>query len=64
VTLRSLATARGVESRSAALRVDAALERLARSTERYCVVGQSLARPPAIVVRRDAPVEAVAPVEA
>ncbi len=31
---------------------DAALERLARSTERYCVVGQSLARPPRIVVRR------------
>ncbi|MBW8750802.1 MAG: OsmC family protein [Propionibacteriales bacterium] len=31
---------------------DAALERLARSTERYCVVGQSLREPPRIVVRR------------
>lgn len=31
---------------------DAALERLASSTERYCVVGQSLATPPVIVVRR------------
>lgn len=31
---------------------DAALERLARSTERYCVVGQSLQEPPRIVVRR------------
>jgi uncharacterized OsmC-like protein len=33
---------------------DAALERLARSTERYCVVGQSLREPPRIVVRRAA----------
>jgi uncharacterized OsmC-like protein len=31
---------------------DADLERLARSTERYCVVGQSLAAPPRIVVTR------------
>jgi Predicted redox protein, regulator of disulfide bond formation len=28
------------------------LERLARMTERYCVVGQSLAEPPTITVRR------------
>ncbi len=31
---------------------DAALERLARSTERYCVVGQSLRESPRFVVRR------------
>lgn len=31
---------------------DAQLERLATSTERYCVVGQSLATPPRVVVRR------------
>jgi uncharacterized OsmC-like protein len=31
---------------------DATLERLARSTERYCVVGQSLRETPRIVVRR------------
>lgn len=31
---------------------DRQLERLARSTERYCVVGQSLATPPRIVVSR------------
>lgn len=31
---------------------DAALERLATSTERYCVVGQSLREPPRVVVRR------------
>ena len=31
---------------------DTALERLATATERYCVVGQSLAQPPAITVRR------------
>ncbi|MFL6158611.1 MAG: OsmC family protein [Marmoricola sp.] len=31
---------------------DAALERLATATERYCVVGQSLAQPPRIEVRR------------
>ena len=31
---------------------DAALHRLATSTERYCVVGASLADPPQIVVRR------------
>jgi uncharacterized OsmC-like protein len=31
---------------------DAALERLAALTERYCVVGQSLATPPQMVVRR------------
>jgi uncharacterized OsmC-like protein len=30
---------------------DAALTRLATSTERYCVVGQSLRHPPTIVVR-------------
>jgi uncharacterized OsmC-like protein len=34
---------------------EAALDRLARSTERYCVVGQSLREPPRIVVRRAAP---------
>lgn len=33
---------------------DTALERLARSTERYCVVGQTLAHPPAFVVTRAA----------
>lgn len=33
---------------------DATLERLATSTERYCVVGQSLSTPPRIVVRRPA----------
>jgi uncharacterized OsmC-like protein len=31
---------------------DATLEKLAGATERYCVVGQSLATPPTIVVRR------------
>jgi uncharacterized OsmC-like protein len=31
---------------------DATLERLAGTTERYCVVGQSLATPPRVVVRR------------
>lgn len=31
---------------------DAALERLARSTERYCVVGQTLAVPPTVRIRR------------
>jgi uncharacterized OsmC-like protein len=31
---------------------DAALERLSALTERYCVVGQSLATPPQMVVRR------------
>ena len=31
---------------------EARLERLARTTERYCVVGQSLREPPRIVVRR------------
>jgi uncharacterized OsmC-like protein len=34
---------------------EAALERLATMTERYCVVGQSLAQPPRIVVRRVSP---------
>jgi len=35
---------------------DAVLERLGRSTERYCVVGQSLRHPPTVVIRRgDAP---------
>ncbi len=86
VTLRAVATAMGVEVRSATLTAeggfdargtlgidreapvgvfdvsvtalldcdadDATLERLARSTERYCVVGQSLAQPPSISVRR------------
>jgi uncharacterized OsmC-like protein len=86
VTLRSVATAMGVDLRSASLRAEAyfdargtlgidravpvgvqevvltavvdsdaddvGLERLARSTERYCVVGQSLRVPPRIVVRR------------
>lgn len=31
---------------------DKTLERLATSTERYCVVGQSLRHPPTVVVRR------------
>lgn len=31
---------------------DAALARLADSTERYCVVGQSLATPPTVIARR------------
>lgn len=31
---------------------DAQLERLARMTERYCVVGQSLAQPPVVTVLR------------
>lgn len=31
---------------------DSALDRLATATERYCVVGQSLAQPPRIVVER------------
>ena len=87
VTLRAVATAMGIEVRSAALRADgwwdargtlgvdraapvgvqdvvvtvtlytdaddAALDRLATATERYCVVGRSLAVPPRIsVVRR------------
>jgi uncharacterized OsmC-like protein len=86
VTLRSVATAMGVEVRSASLSADGvfdargtlgvdraapvgvtdvvvtveldsdaddgALQRLASSTERYCVVGQSLATPPRVVVRR------------
>jgi uncharacterized OsmC-like protein len=86
VTLRSVATALGIELRHADLRAegffdargtlgldrsvpvglqavvvtvelrtdadDAALERLARSTERACVVGRSLADPPRFVVRR------------
>jgi uncharacterized OsmC-like protein len=87
VTLRAVATAMGIEVRSAALRADgwwdargtlgvdraapvgvqdvvvtvtldtdaddAALDRLATATERYCVVGRSLAAPPRIsVVRR------------
>lgn len=33
---------------------EATLERLATATERYCVVGQSLAQPPRFVVRRAA----------
>ncbi|TNM37625.1 OsmC family protein [Nocardioides albidus] len=86
VTLRAVATAMGVEIRSARLRADgwwdargtlgldraapvgvqdvvvtilldtdaddAALERLAAATERYCVVGRSLAQPPEIRVAR------------
>jgi uncharacterized OsmC-like protein len=86
VTLRSIATAMGVDLGTVSLRADAtfdargtlgldrsvpvgiqdvvvsvsitgelddaALERLARSTERYCVVGQSLAEPARVVVRR------------
>jgi uncharacterized OsmC-like protein len=88
VTLRSVATAMGLDLGTVALRADAtfdargtlgldrsvpvgiadlvvtvevtgevdgaALERLARSTERYCVVGQSLREPPRVVVRRSA----------
>jgi len=86
VTLRAVATAMGVEIRSASLGADGwwdargtlgvdrsapvgvqeivltltldtdaedvVLERLARATERYCVVGQSLAVPPVIRVVR------------
>ena len=86
VTLRAVATAMGVEVRSASLAADgwwdargtlgvdrsapvgvqeivltltldtdaddAALERLARATERYCVVGRTLATPPEIKVVR------------
>ncbi len=86
VTLRSVATAMGLDVRSAVLAADAvfdargtlgldrsvpvglqevvvtveldtdaddaALERLALSTERYCVVGQSLRERPRFVVRR------------
>lgn len=86
VTLRSVATAMGMEIRSATLRADGvfdargtlgldrevsvgvrdivvtaeidaeadnvALERLARTTERYCVVGQSLREPARFVVHR------------
>ena len=89
VTLRSVATAMGVEIRAAELRADgemdargtlgiakdvpvglhdvdvlatldtdaddAALERLAALTERYCVVAQSLATRPRFTVRRLAP---------
>jgi uncharacterized OsmC-like protein len=88
VTLRSVATAMGLDVRGARLRADgvwdargtlgvdrtvpvgvtdvvvtidldtdldeATLERLATATERYCVVGQSLAQPPHFVVRRAA----------
>ncbi len=86
VTLRSVATAMGLELRQVNLRADgmfdargtlgvdrevpvgvqdivvtadvdtdaddAALERLAKSTERYCVVSQTLREPAQIVVRR------------
>jgi len=86
VTLRAVATAMGVEVRSAALAADgwwdargtlgidraapvgvqeivltltldtdaddAVLERLATATERYCVVGQTLAAPPTVKVLR------------
>jgi uncharacterized OsmC-like protein len=86
VTLRSVATAMGIDVRSAALRADAtfdargtlgvsrdvpvgiqqltitvdldtdaddsALAKLGQLTERYCVVGQSLAEPARFVVRR------------
>jgi uncharacterized OsmC-like protein len=89
VTLRSVATAMGLDVRSARLTAestfdargtlglardvpvgigpttitavldvdadDTALERLATSTERYCVVGQSLAHPPSVVVHRIPP---------
>ena len=34
---------------------DMALDRLARVTERYCVVGQSLREPPRFVVHRHGP---------
>ncbi|WP_322936812.1 OsmC family protein [Nocardioides bizhenqiangii] len=87
VTLRAVATAMGIEIRSASLAADgwwdargtlgvdraapigvqeivltltvatdaddATLERLAKATDRYCVVGQSLASPPAIRVVRE-----------
>lgn len=86
VTLRSVATAMGIEIRSARLSAsavmdargtlgvsagipvglqriavtveldsdadDRALAKLARLTERYCVVGQTLAQPPHLTVRR------------
>jgi hypothetical protein len=34
---------------------DAALEKLAQLTDRYCVVGQSLAKPPRLQIRRVGP---------
>jgi uncharacterized OsmC-like protein len=86
VTLRSVATAMGIDVRAARLTAsavidargtlgvsreapvglqdiavtvelhtdadDAALEKLARLTERYCVVAQTLGRPPRLTVRR------------
>ena len=86
VTMRSVATAMGIEVRDAELRAtavfdargtlglsrevpvgiqglaitaeldtdadDPALAKLAQLTERYCVVGQSLAQPPTVVVKR------------
>ena len=89
VTMRSVATAMGVEIRSAELRAssqmdargtlgvsreapvglgeievvaeldtdadDATLTRLAELTERYCVVAQTLARPPHLTIRRAVP---------
>lgn len=89
VTLRSVATALGVEVRSAALVADgffdargtlgvdreapigvqdvivtvdldcdaddAAMDRLGRATEKYCVVGQSLREPARFVLRRTGP---------
>ncbi|MEZ5186531.1 MAG: hypothetical protein R2720_12355 [Candidatus Nanopelagicales bacterium] len=36
---------------------DDRLDRLARSTERYCVVGQTLRVPPTFVVKRAAPTQ-------
>jgi uncharacterized OsmC-like protein len=89
VTMRSVATALGIDVRRAALTADAsidargtlgmsrdvpvgirglvirarldtdadeaALTKLGQLTERYCVVGQSLAEPPRIVVTREEP---------
>ncbi|GAA1847003.1 OsmC family protein [Asanoa iriomotensis] len=86
VTMRSVATAMGIEIRDATLKADATfdargtlgvardtkvgiqglvitadldtqaddatLAKLGQLTERYCVVGQSLAEPPRVVVRR------------
>lgn len=86
VTMRSVATALGIEIRSASIRAqgefdargtlgvsrdtavgvhqihliaeldtdadDQALARLATMTERYCVVAQSLAKPPSLTIRR------------
>ena len=44
-----------VEIAAVATLDDSAIERLLSTTERYCVVGQSLAQPPRLTFRRKAP---------